>query len=281
VVTEGVFVRFLKMAGLGLGILAGAVLAWRRGVENTQKLTLTHETVIIPDLPPSFDGFRVLQLSDLHLRRFSTIGDTLLAQIEAIDPDIVCLTGDYLYTALSLPELDDFLFGLSQRPAVVGVYGNSDYRPGITREVRAGWASYFPFLVNGAMQLERNGESLWVVGVDDPHKGRDDLAAAMTPVPADAKAILLAHSPEIILRPLDPRVKLIMSGHTHGGQICMPWGGGVYTNTSLSREFIAGRHQVDDAVLYINRGIGSTRLPVRYACLPEVTVFTLRRAATE
>lgn len=267
--------RWSTWAGIGLGIVAGSMLL-QRGADNSRRLTLNHETIPIPDLPEAFDQFRLLQLSDLHLRRYSQMGDELLAMVAAINPDLVCLTGDYLYTALSLPELEDFFYGLSQYPTV-GVFGNADYRPGITKTVREEWSKYFPFLKNNALCLDRDGDDLWIVGVDDPHHRRDDLTTAMAPVPDDAPAILLAHSPEIIQRPLDPRIRLILTGHTHGGQICLPGGKALYTNIDLPREFSAGRHQLGNAVLYISRGVGSTRLPLRYKCLPEITLFTLVR----
>ena len=268
--------RWDKMAGIGLGILTGvAVIA--RGMANSARLDITEETVEIPGLPAAFDGFRLLHMTDVHLRHCSEKVEQLLALTEELDPDLVCLTGDYAFTALSISDVERFFLGLSLRPAVVGVYGNSDYRPGITDVVRASWEKSFPFLSNSALCLERAGEKLWIAGVDDPHLGRDSLLTAMELVPETATAILLAHSPEVILRKLDPRIKLILSGHTHGGQICLPNGQAIFNNVNLPNSFASGRHLLEGgATLYVSRGVGSTRLPVRFGCLPEVTVFTLR-----
>lgn len=268
--------RWQSLTGVGLGI-AGAAVLWK-GFTNTRRLDLHMEMVSIADLPPLFDGFRILHLTDLHLRQYTSRVEELLATVEEIDPDLVCLTGDYAFTSLSLPDVESFFAGLAQRPAVVATLGNADYRDGITAAVHARWASYFPFLNNSALCLNRGNESLWVAGVDDPHLGRDSLLSAMEMIPRDAPTILLAHSPEVILRPMDPRVRLILCGHTHGGQICLPNGIALYQNTSrLPARFASGRHDFNGATLYISRGIGSTRLPLRYGCLPEITLFTLTR----
>lgn len=271
--------RWTTLAGLGLGVLAGTALL-ARGHANSKRLEITRETVMIPELPPAFDHFRLLHLTDMHLRKHSSVPELLLAKVQECAPDLVCLTGDFVFTALSLPAVERFLAALAQCTTAVAVYGNADYRPGVTPEARERWASYLPFLNNSALCLEREGDYLWLAGVDDPHLGRDSVPTAMTMVPPAVPVILLAHSPEVIERSLDPRIRLILSGHTHGGQICLPGGRALYHNTSLPPEYSSGRHQIGNAVLYISRGIGATRLPLRYACLPEITLFTLERTMT-
>ncbi len=261
---------------LGLGLTASALLL--KGLHNSRELTLEEERVALPGLPAAFAGFRLLQLSDLHLRRRAAVIPELLALVDRLAPDLVCLTGDYAFTALSLADVEAFFTALAARSKVVGVLGNADYREGITHEVHAAWGRHFPLLINRSLCLERGRERLWVTGVDDPHTGRDSLATALAPVPDDAVAVLLAHSPEIVLRPLDPRVRLLLCGHTHGGQICLPGGRALYHNTPLPAHLCAGRHQVGATTLYVSRGVGSTRIPVRWSCPPEATLFTLHPA---
>ena len=267
--------RWKTLTGFGLGLAGALVIA--RGVANSKRLDITCETVYIPDLPPAFEGFRLLHVTDLHLGRHDERADQLLDAIDTVQPDIVCLGGDYVYTALSVPTVELFLRTLSARYPLVGILGNADYRPDLGPRVHRRWATMLPLLVNAAHCLRRQEASLWIVGVDDPHKRFDDLPAALSAVPPDAPVILLAHSPEVILQPLDPRIRLILSGHTHGGQICLPGGKALYHNTRLLAKFSAGRHNVHGAVLYVSRGVGSTRLPLRYNCPPEITVFTLTR----
>lgn len=270
--------RWSTLTGLGLGAVGVALFA--KGMRACDELALTEATVSIPELPAPFDGFRLLHLTDLHFRRRSPRIAEVLALVDQVDPDLVCLTGDYAFTALSLPEVATFFDGLSHRQTVA-VYGNADYRPGISTAVREAWARQVPFLANTALCLQRGGASLWVAGVDDPHLGRDSVMTALSVVPPDAPTLLLAHSPEVILRSLDPRVRLILSGHTHGGQICLPNGRALYHNTALPATFAAGRHTVGKATLYVSRGVGATRLPLRFGCPPECTVFTLSRDGEE
>ncbi len=261
------------LLGFGLGVACG-VLTALRGAANARRLTLTRHTVVIPELPAPFAGFRILHLTDLHLRRGSDAATRLLACIDAEQPDLLCLTGDYLFTALSGGEARAFFQAIAGYP-VLATLGNADYREGVTAEERAAWMRHVPFLINAAASISRGGAQLWFAGVDDPHLRRDDLAAALRDVPADAPVILLAHSPDIVRQPLDPRIRLIMSGHTHGGQICLPGGIALYDNIRADRQYASGRHQVGRATLYVSRGIGATRIPARFGCLPEVTVFTL------
>ena len=126
-----------SIAGIGVGLVSAALI-WK-GYKNTKYLGVTEETVTLADLPLPFEGFRILQLSDLHLRRNSTRGDEVLSIVDKFNPDLVCLTGDYTFTWLSLADVERFFQSLAQRPAVVGVFGNSDYREGISDEVRARW----------------------------------------------------------------------------------------------------------------------------------------------
>ena len=259
-----------------LGLAGAAFLL--KGYRNTQKLEIVRISLPLRHLSPAFVGFKLLQLSDLHLSPASHRVTDLLAKIEYLDPDLICMTGDYLATVRALTDLRHFFAELSARRTVVGVLGNADHRPLISEEERQKWGEYFPIMNNSAICLTRQQEQLWVIGVDDPHSGYDRLEAALAPLPLDASAILLAHSPEIINRPLDSRIQFILSGHTHGGQICLPGGGALYHNTNLNRDFSSGLHAAGEQKIYISRGIGSTRLPLRYGCLPEITLFTLQQA---
>lgn len=268
--------RWIQYFGIGLGMISLATIA--RGFANSKRLLLSRETVDIPDLPPRFAGFRLLHLTDIHLGRDAARVAHLLLTIDALDPDLVCLGGDYARNVNALPEIAAFFRGLSQRKRVVAVYGNTDYRDYVPQQERQYWAKMVPFLNNTAFCLEHGGECLWVVGVNDPHSGLDNLPQALRNVPPEAPVILLAHSPEIIRAPLDPRVRLILCGHTHGGQICLPGGRALYNNMPLPPEFAVGSHQIGNATLYISRGVGSTRVPIRLNCPAEITLFTLTRS---
>jgi len=262
-----------KITGIALGLISLVIIA--RGYMNSRNSALCEETVVIPELPDVFEGFRLLFITDLHLRENSTRVAQILTTIDELQPDLVCLGGDYTLGGEALSSVDDLFNSLSSCPSVVGIYGNTDYRLKISREARKQWAKQISFLKNSAMPITRDGQTLWIAGVNDPHIGFDNLTLALREVPSGAPVVLLAHSPEIIRRSLDPRIRLLLCGHTHGGQICLPGGKAIYSNMSLPLKFASGRHQLEHAILYVSRGLGSSRIPLRFNCLPEITLFTL------
>jgi predicted MPP superfamily phosphohydrolase len=270
-------VRWESVTAITLGAAAVALLA--RGIANTRHLQVSRETVVIPELPAAFDGFTLLHLTDLHLRTGSHWPERLLALTRELAPDCVCFTGDFIMQRGAFPSLRNLLQTLTADVAhCFAVFGNADYRPQLLLNTqRTALTADIPFLRNTAQPITRDSRQLWFAGVEDPHDGFADLGAALADVPSDFPVILLAHSPEIINETLDPRIRLVLSGHTHGGQMCLPGGFAPYTNIHLPRPFVAGRHQVNGAVLYVSRGIGSTRIPLRYNCEPEATLFTLTR----
>ncbi len=229
-----------KTFGIGLGLLGLAVLA--KGYLNSKSPALSAETIVIPELPESFEGFRLLFLTDLHFRPWSTLIASVLTRIHEMQPDLVCLGGDYTLGARSLSSVDEFFHCLGSMVPAVGIYGNTDYRLDIPRKARKHWAEEIPFLKNSAMPITHDGQTLWVAGVNDPHLGFDRPAVALRDVPPGVPVILLAHSPEVIRHRLDPRIRLVLCGHTHGGQICLPGGRAIYRNMSLPAELASGRH---------------------------------------
>ncbi|OPZ82679.1 MAG: phosphodiesterase YaeI [bacterium ADurb.Bin429] len=270
--------RWVPVAAITLGAVTAGLIA--RGIANTRQLSVSRETVAIPELPDAFAGFSLLHLTDLHLRTVSRWPERLLTLARDLAPDCVCLTGDYIVQRGAYPKLTAFLTALAAVvPRCFAVFGNADYRePLLTMAQRRELTRTVSFLRNASATITRGSQQLWFAGVEDPHDEYADLEAALANVPSAAPVLLLAHSPEIITDALDPRIRLILSGHTHGGQICLPGGFAPYTNMRLPRRFVAGRHQVGNAVLYVSRGIGSTRLRMRFNCSPEATLFTLTRS---
>ncbi len=252
---------------------AGAAALWQ-GIKNSKHLELSEIDVELPGLPEQFNDFRLLFITDTHLRQNTGKIDLILQKCDEAKPDIICLGGDYCFTSMSSASAIKLFDALSERCKTVGILGNADYR--INEDTRKSWTRHLKLLINHSLCLTRYGKELWITGVDDPHHDRDILPIALAPVPENATVILLAHSPEIINRPIDKRIKLILTGHTHGGQICMPDGKALYNNISLPMEFSSGLHKVGDAKLYVSRGVGSTRVPVRFSCPPELTLIKLK-----
>ena len=135
-------------------------------------------------------------------------------------------------------------------------------------------------LVNEALEIRRGADSLWVAGVDDPFDYRcDDLEAALEDVPLGAFKLLLAHAPEIYQTAADQGVDLYLSGHTHAGQIRLPFLGAIKHNAKCPKEFRQGLWEHAQMRGYTTAGVGCSSVPVRFNCPPEIVLFELRRDA--
>lgn len=234
----------------------------------------------LPRLPAAFDGFRLLQLSDLHLDVDPAFLDALLPLIAPLTYDAIVITGDFRNSTR-----DDFgpALALARRllaslPDVprFGILGNHDFIEQVPDLEDAG----LKLLLNESACIERNGERLWFAGVDDPHFYRThDLAAATATIPADACTILLAHSPEIADQLATGRFDLVLCGHTHGGQLCLPGGRWLHVPVKHQpRARIRGPWLAPDGVTrgYTSPGTGSCAVPARLNCPGEITLHNLR-----
>jgi predicted MPP superfamily phosphohydrolase len=136
-------------------------------------------------------------------------------------------------------------------------------------------------LGNSNLRLTRDGDDIWLVGVKDcSYIRRDDLPRALEGVPPDATAIIITHSPDLVCQPEAGRAAVLLAGHTHGGQMVLPWIGPLYVPTRLGRRRMSGLLEVDGRQLFINRGLGEVILPMRLNCRPELALLTLRRRPT-
>jgi predicted MPP superfamily phosphohydrolase len=234
----------------------------------------------IQNLPPSLEGLRIVQISDLHLYPYIQV-DYLrqaLTQATELQPDLMVLTGDYVtLDADAIFELAPLLGQLNARHGVYAVLGNHDLWTN-RQAVAAGFAQAgLPLLVNQTVPITAGAGTLFLAGLDDGWSGRPDLDAALEDVPLDAPAVLLVHEPDLIDEyAQDPRVALQLSGHSHGGQVRFA---GVPPRflPFLGRKYERGLYQVNDTWLYTNRGLGYTTVPVRINCPPEITEITLTR----
>jgi predicted MPP superfamily phosphohydrolase len=252
-----------------------------RGERNALRPVVRHIRFTFPHLPASFSGFRILHLSDLHADIPAAFARHVMASLRPIEADLCVLTGDYRFhttgpSAAAYAAMRDILGAVETRCGIVGVLGNHDYGEAAGALERMG----VTMLVNHAFELAAAGDRLWLLGVDDPHYyGCDDLPAALAGVPEPAFTILLAHSPELydLARTLD--VDLYLCGHTHGGQICLPLVGPIWLNAKCPRRFTHGCWQHGKMRGYTNAGLGSSMLPVRFNCPPEIALIELQRAA--
>ena len=268
-----------RLCWLGMGAGAGS-FGWGSLVER-HWLTTERLEIRLPGLPVAMDGFRVVQISDLHLEPWTKAGQIAEAvtAVNALRPDLVVITGD-LVTDSHKPagELGHLLARLEARQGVLVSLGNHDVwnRPG--EIMRALSQHRVPVLRNEGRRVRTAGGDLFVAGLDSFWAGRPDVDDALRGWRPGQPLLLLVHEPDgadvIARRGL---TGLQLSGHTHGGQVCLPtvrprplrvpsWG----------KKYTHGLHRVGDLQVYVNRGIGCVGVPVRFACPPEITVITLR-----
>jgi uncharacterized protein len=251
-------------------------LYWR-GRANTAKIRILHNRVTSPLLPPSFEGFTLLQLSDLHGDMNQPAMDRLVQLVPELDYDICVLTGDFrglaagpYHAALeSVARVMPFL-----RQPVYGVLGNHD----TVRMLPALEIMGIHMLLNEAVVLMRDQQRIHLAGVDDAHYYRaDNLEKAAAEVPHDEFSILLSHTPEIFRQAAHSDFNFMLSGHTHGGQICLPGSIPLTLDSDLPRHMGSGAWQYDGMWGYTSVGAGSSVVPVRFNCPPEITLHHLHR----
>ncbi|RPJ56966.1 MAG: metallophosphoesterase [Acidobacteria bacterium] len=250
-----------------------------RGKRNVLDLRLRNVDFSFPNLPGAFDGFTILHLSDLHLDCLAGLSERLAEVISHVFVDLCVLTGDYRFEVegtaeTSNLELAKALPCVRSRLGMVGILGNHDFLEAAFGLEQMG----VRMLINSSFEVRQGAESLWLVGLDDPHYyGCDDLPAALKAVPPDAFKILLVHSPEMLREASQAGFDLYLCGHTHAGQICLPWLGPIIRNAACSRRFVRGKWTYEGVQGYTSAGIGASLLPVRFQCPPEVTVIRLKK----
>lgn len=249
-----------------------------RGKENALNVRVEPRELFFSDLPKSFDGFRILLLTDLHIDGLNGLTDLLISRVSRYPVDLCLLGGDYRMRmfgpiAPSIRNIRALIPHIQTLHGVYGVLGNHDCIDMIAELEEAG----VQMLVNDAISIDRNGERIWVAGVDDPHYYRvHDSGRAFKNVPGDGFKIFLAHSPEAYKDAVRFRPKLYLCGHTHGGQICLPGGKPLFTNCRAPRSMAAGMWSHQGMQGYTSRGVGVSGVPLRFNCPGEISLLTLR-----
>ncbi len=253
--------------------LAGLHARGRRNVLNIQR---RHNDVALARLPPAFDGYTLLHLSDLHLDMSEAHVACLIESVRGLAHDVCVLTGDFRFRTFGpyRPALDALARlrpHLGER--VFAVLGNHD----TIRMVPGLEALGMRVLLNESVRIERASDALYLVGIDDAHYFRThNFQQATAQVAADACAILLSHTPEPYRHAAHADFSLMLAGHTHGGQICLPGGVPILTDCQAPRAFARGAWRYHDMAGYTSVGCGASIVDVRLNCLPEVTLHRLR-----
>jgi predicted MPP superfamily phosphohydrolase len=252
---------------------------YSRARRNADHIVVRRNTLTFAKLPPAFDNFTILHLSDLHVDISEGAMRHLVSIVGDLQYDICVLTGDY--RGRTYGPFEKCLIGLNELRAqlkgpLYGVLGNHDS----IEMAPALEAMGIRMLFNECETIVRGGEQIYLAGVDDPHFYRaDDIGKAASRIPQEAFSILLSHTPEIYDRAAAAGFGFMLSGHTHGGQICLPGGIPIKLEAILPRAMGAGAWRYIGMVGYTSVGIGTSLLPVRLNCPPEITLHTLRRQA--
>ena len=272
--------RLTSRGKVAAALLGAAGLVYAREVE-TRRVEVKHIMLTLPRLSPEFDGYRVVQIGDLHLDDWTKPARLrgITQKVNEQRPDLVAITGDFAsYSAeqLDTRRLIEALRDLSARDGCVAILGNHDYLTDVKlvrRCIREGGVTE---LINGVHSLRRDNAALHVAGVDDVMEGRSRLDLVLQELPESGAAILLAHEPDFAdVSAATGRFDLQLSGHSHGGQIGVPLLRRLVL-PPFSQRYTSGLHEVGGMSVYTNRGIGFVHLRARFLCRPEITVLTLR-----
>jgi hypothetical protein len=248
-----------------------------RGVRNALDIRLRTIEVALSDLPKPFDGYRVLHLTDLHLDGLPGIDETICRVIRGHPADLVVLTGDYRWRVHGehRPIVEPMRKIRAELAAADGIYatlGNHDPVALVEPLEHLG----FRVLANETIAIERGGEAIHVTGLDDVHYFYSDAAAAaLAGAPAGCK-IALVHSPEAAHLAAAAGYALYLCGHTHGGQICLPGGRPILTNSLFHWRHARGLWRRGRMRGYTSYGAATSGLPVRFFSRGEITIITLR-----
>lgn len=249
---------------------------WRMGRRGFRRIEVTRNEVFLPGLAREWEGFRLLQISDLHLDMDPGLARPLERVLGGLAFDRAVITGDFQDLLLKPHEpvlriMRRILPLLGAEP--LAAPGNHDLASLVVLLEEMG----LRFLLNEHVLLQRGGADLAIAGVDDPHGFRgDDLARALRGIPGSVPCILLAHTPEFYRVAGTAAVDFMLSGHTHGGQICLPGGRAIVRNADVPAELFRGSWRMDHLRGYTSRGTGGCGVPVRFFCPPEVVLHTLR-----
>ena len=268
------------MRTLVLALLKGLGL-YERGRRNAQTIHVRYNDVELAKLPAAFDGFTLLQLSDLHLDMNPRFPDVLMERLGEIDYDLCVMTGDFRGQTFGdfEPTLTELARVCSRirRPSYA-ILGNHDSIRMVPRIEDMG----VTMLLNESLAIARGGSKIYLAGIDDPHYFRvENFEKAAHDIPHGAVSILLSHSPEPYRRAAHADFDLMLSGHTHGGQICLPGGIPLLTNADCPRRFCAGAWRYQGMQGYTSVGSGSSILDVRFNCPPEITLHRLRMSSPQ
>jgi predicted MPP superfamily phosphohydrolase len=266
--------KWIKRAAIGSLLLGGAAYP----LLEARWCRLRRATVTLPNLPEPFEGTTVAFLSDIHHGPFVSRDyiRSIVSMTNALKADFVLLGGDYCYRGprFIAPALEE----LGKLEAPMGrfaVLGNHDHWDGLQESIDGLEAAGIPLLRNAGVWVEKGGTRLRIAGVGDLWTDKPDVAKALGDATDRDAVLLLSHNPDVAETLVDTRVGLMLSGHTHGGQVIVPYFGAPIVTSAYGQKYLHGLTRGPSCHVYISRGVGTVGPPARLACRPEVVLLTL------
>ena len=267
---------------------AAAIAADATLLEPNRPLVV-RRNILLARWPERLNGFKIALLSDFHYDpRFSVHPiHSSVGIVNSLSPDLIALTGDFVsipfsqshnrIAARSAEPCGQILKGMNAPFGRWAVTGNHDHFTNSQIVTAALEEQAIGVLGNRSIPIERNGARFWLAGVNDVLGGTADPGKALSPVPADEAVVLLAHEPDFADYVVHQfPVDLQLSGHSHGGQVRFPFAGPIFL-PDLGKKYVRGQYEIAKTTLYVNVGLGTVGLPVRWNCPPEITLLTLSR----
>ena len=271
---------------LTLGAAAAAGISIGYGFWEASQIRIARQTIVLPRLPKNFVGKTIAILSDFHHGPFVSLRfiREAVSLASALKPDAFALIGDFAQKGTDPAEqLPQCLEAVSKLRAPLGVFavaGNHDHQ--VEGMAYGEFVSLAPLndMTNRAECLTLGGERLWLAGVDDLLWGQPNLKKALKDIPDDDSVVLLSHNPDLAEVYPDERVDLILSGHTHGGQIYLPGLGAGWLPSMYGQKYCSGLVQGPASQVFVSRGLGESGIPLRMNCPPEINLLTLAGSRT-
>jgi len=251
-----------------------------RGLRNALNVRVEDVELIFSGLPKGFNDVRILLVTDLHLDGTDALAQRLMSVIDELDYDYCILGGDYSDSrngdcSQAYSQIKQIAAMLREKSRVFGILGNYD-RYSIAEVLDDCGAE---MLINEGICLERNGDKIYLAGLDDgSHYQADDFALADSTAWEGAFKVMVSHSPAKYKAAAQAGYSLYLTGDTHGGQICLPGGRVLFCGPTTSRKMAKGKWEYVGMVGYTSRGVGTSRIKVRYFCPPEITMITLKNS---
>ncbi len=279
--------RIVKITAAALALLLVSLAVWALVIEPN-RLVVREETIQLPNWPAGFENMKIAVLSDLHVGS-PHIGRTKLSyiveQVNEGQPDLVVLLGDFVIQEVVggkfvEPEVfAEILKGLRARHGVFAVLGNHDWWYDGPRVRRALESVGIRVLDDEVTRIERDGEAIWLAGLADAWTNQTDIRGTLARVTDASPVIALTHNPDLFIR-IPQRVVLTLAGHTHGGQVNLPFLGRLRVPSEFGQRYAAGHVVENNHHLFVTTGIGTSIIPVRFRVPPEIVFLTLKTVPT-